>query len=83
MGYSGSTSLVFSCVVVPYGFGYDTALLAEIKRKKRCTALRCCGKLSTLKRATLSILFLSITISADTACKKKKRHGNDLFEQYF
>ena len=41
------------------------------------------GKLSTLKRATLSILFFNITISADTAWRQRKKNRTDLFEEYF
>ena len=35
MGRSGSTSLVVSCIVVPYGFGCSTALVFDRKKKKK------------------------------------------------
>ena len=35
MGRSGSTSLVVSCIVVPYGFGCSTALVFDRKKKTK------------------------------------------------
>ena len=44
MGYSGSTSLVFSCIiVVPDGFGYSTALVFE-REKKGGRCIKVLGK---------------------------------------
>ena len=48
-------------------------MLVFERKEKACTALECWGKLSTLKRPTLSILLLNI---------KRKRNGTDLFEEY-
>ena len=51
VGYSGSTGLAFSCIMVPSGCGYSTALQhyfrlqsedeREEKKKKSCNAVRC------------------------------------------
>ena len=41
MGQSGSTSLVVSCIVVPYGFGCSTALVFDRKKKKEKKNVYC------------------------------------------
>ena len=61
------------------------------EREKTCNAVRCWGKLSVLRRSTLFILLLNITISFDTCTllslpvqseRREKKNETDLFEQY-